>query len=81
MGLRRAELSALKGNCLKEDDGQYFIIVRSGSKGGKYREVPVIENIYLVVQIMNEAGDKKVSTESQSKISKISFMVVSANII
>lgn len=59
-GLRRAELSALIGNCLKEEDGRYYIIVRSGSKGGKYREVPVIGNIDLVVQIMNEAGNKKV---------------------
>lgn len=59
-GSRRAELSALMGNCLKEEDGKYYIIVRSGSKGGKYREVPVIENINLVVQIMNEVWDKKV---------------------
>lgn len=48
------------GNCLKEDDGQYFIIVRSGSKGGKYREMPVIGDIDLVVRKMNEVGDKKV---------------------
>ena len=59
-GLRRAELAALIGNCLKEEDAQYFIIVRSGSKGGKYREVPVIGNIDLVVQLMNKAGNKKV---------------------
>lgn len=53
-GLRRAELSALIGNCLKEEDGKYYIIVRSGSKGGKYREAPVIGNIDFVVQIMNK---------------------------
>ncbi len=41
VGLRRAELSALYGNCLKEEDGQCFVIVQSGSKGGKYREAPV----------------------------------------
>jgi integrase len=58
-GLRRAELSALMGNCLKEEDGKYYIIVRSGSKGGKYREVPVIGDIDLVVRKMNEAGDKR----------------------
>ncbi len=56
-GLRRAELSALMGNCLKEEDGKYYIIVRSGSKGGKYREVPVSENIDLVFRIMNKARD------------------------
>lgn len=59
-GLRRAELSALLGNCLKEEDGIYYIIVRSGSKGGKHREVQVIGNIDLVVRIMNEAGNEKV---------------------
>jgi len=59
-GLRRAELAALIGNCLKEEDGKYYIIVRSGSKGGKHREVQVIGNIDLVVRIMNEAGNKKV---------------------
>lgn len=58
-GLRRAELSALKGNCLKEDDGQHYIIVRSGSKGGRYRESLVIGNVDLVIRKMNEAGNKK----------------------
>jgi hypothetical protein len=38
------------GNCLKEDDGQYFIIVRAGSKGGKYREVPLIGDGYSKLQ-------------------------------
>jgi hypothetical protein len=60
VGLRRAELSALYGNCMKEEDGQYFVIVRSGAKGGKYREVPVIGNVDLVIRKMNEAGNKKV---------------------
>ena len=59
-GLRRAELSALKGNCLKEEDGTVYIIVQSGAKGGKYREAPVIGNLDLVVRKMNEAGSKKV---------------------
>jgi len=59
-GLRRNELFSLKGNCLKEKDGIFYIIVRSGAKGGKYREVPVIRNVDLVVQIMNQAGDNKV---------------------
>jgi len=59
-GLRRAELSALIGNCLKEEDGIYYIHVRSGSKGGKHREVQLIGNIDLVVRMMNAAGNKKV---------------------
>jgi integrase len=59
-GLRRAELSALKGNCLKEEDGTLYIIVRSGAKGGKYREAAVIGNVDLVVRKMSQAGNKKV---------------------
>lgn len=58
-GLRRAELSALYGNCLKEEDGRYLIIVQSGSKGRKYREAPVIGNVDLVIRKMNEAGKKR----------------------
>jgi len=50
----------LLGNCLKEEDGIYYIIVRSGSKDGKHREVRVIGNINLVVRIMIAAGNKKV---------------------
>ena len=60
IGLRRAELSALIGNCLKEEDGTYYIIVRSGSKGGKYREVPIIRDVDFVVAKMKEAGNEKV---------------------
>lgn len=59
-GLRRNELFSLKGDCLKEEEGTFYIIVRSGAKGGKYREVPVIRNVDLVVQLLNQAGDKKV---------------------
>lgn len=66
VGLRRAELSALYGNCLKEEDGQYFIIVKSGAKGGKYREAPVIGNVELVVRIMNKVGNKKVFAKISS---------------
>jgi hypothetical protein len=66
VGLRRAELSALYGNCLKKEEGQCFIIVKSGSKGGKYREAPVIGNVDLVIRMMNEAGNKKVFAKISS---------------
>lgn len=68
VGLRRAELSALYGNCLKEEDGQYFVIVQSGSKGGKYREAPVTGNVDLVIRKMNEAGNKKVFAKISSAV-------------
>ena len=54
-GLRRAELTTLKGSQLVERDGKYYIAVKG--KGGKYREAPVINNIDLVVEMMRNAGD------------------------
>ena len=59
-GLRRAELKALTGDKLLEKNGQYFIKVDSGSKGGRYREAPVIENVKEVVERMQRVGNGKV---------------------
>lgn len=59
-GLRRAELKALTGDKLIEKNGQYFIKVDSGSKGGRYREAPVIENVKEVVERMQSIGTGKV---------------------
>lgn len=57
-GLRRAELKALTGNKLMQDeDGNYFIVVDSGSKGGRYREAPVVGDVAHVVEMMNRAGN------------------------
>lgn len=36
------------------------LIVQSGSKGGKYREEPVIGNVDLVIRKMNEVEKKMV---------------------
>lgn len=60
-GLRRAELRALTGDKLRQDEsGNYYIVVDSGSKGGRYREAPVIGNVDNVVRLMNAAGSGKV---------------------
>lgn len=59
-GLRRSELQALTGDKLMEKDGQYFIKVSVGSKGGRYREAPVIGDVSLVVERMKSAGFNKV---------------------
>lgn len=59
-GLRRAELEALTGDKLIQKDGKYFIKVNIASKGGRYREAPVINDIDLVVKVMNEVGMHKV---------------------
>lgn len=60
-GLRRGELKALTGNKLAQDEnGNYFIVVDSGSKGGRYREVPIISDVDHVIALMSRAGDAKV---------------------
>lgn len=60
-GLRRSELEALTGDKLGQyDDGGYYIVVDIGSKGGRYRESPVIGDVDLVVGMMDRAGNSKV---------------------
>ena len=59
-GLRRNELKALTGDKLTYKDGKPYIVVSSGSKGGRYREAPVIGNIEHVVNLMQKVGNNKV---------------------
>jgi hypothetical protein len=59
-GLRRAELKVLTGDKLIKKNGEYYIKVDIGSKGGRYRESPVIGNIELVVNRMKLAGSNRV---------------------
>lgn len=65
-GLRRAELKVLTGDKLLYKEGQYFIIVNRGSKGGRYREAPVIGDIGNVKQLMRRAGSEKVFSKVPS---------------
>ena len=62
-GLRRHELAALTGDCLRQDEqGNYHIWVESG-KGGKSRLAPVAGNkqqIQNVVNLCQQAGEGKV---------------------
>ena len=61
-GLRRREITALRGTSLIEEDGQYFIAVNNG-KGGRERLTEICgtkEEIAFVVQKMKNAEDNKV---------------------
>lgn len=61
-GLRRREITALKGSALREEDGRYYIFVSNG-KGGRKRLSEVVgspEDIAFVVGLMNNAGKRKV---------------------
>ncbi len=59
-GLRRAELQALTGNKLIFKDENPYIVVDVGSKGGKYREVPVIGDRQAIIDRMQSVGSGKV---------------------
>jgi integrase len=59
-GLRRAELKALTGDKLLEKEGQYYIKVDAGSKGGRYREAPIVGDVQSVINRMNSVGTGKV---------------------
>lgn len=61
-GLRRREITALRGDCLQMKDGKYYIFVKNG-KGGRKRLSEIIgseEDIAFVVDAMKKAGDRKV---------------------
>lgn len=60
-GLRRTEVSVIKGTAFYRDaDGKAWLHVSEGTKGGRYREVPVIGNVDAVEAVCKAAGSKKV---------------------
>ena len=60
-GLRRAELRALTGDKLiQDDDGNWRILVNKMSKGGRPREALIIGNVEKIVKMMQAAGTGKV---------------------
>ena len=64
-GLRRREITALRGTALIEQDGQYYIHIHNG-KGGRERFVEICgtpEEIDFVISIMKKAEDNKVFSQ------------------
>ena len=57
-GLRRREVTHIRGNQLIFKDGNYYLGVKG--KGGRYRESLIIGDVNLVVNMMKSAGDNKV---------------------
>ena len=61
-GLRRREITALRGSALVENDGKYYIHIRNG-KGGRERYAEIVgtpEEIAFVVQKMKKAENHRV---------------------
>lgn len=62
-GLRRAELSQLRGDDLIEKDGKYFLKIHRATKGGRERVSPIVgseKEIMAVVERMQKSGTGKV---------------------
>lgn len=62
VGLRRAEVMALRGTWLIQQDGCWYIDLThtSATKGGRPRMVPVTGDVELVVSMCKAAGEGKV---------------------
>ena len=61
-GLRRREITALRGSSLVEENGQYYIAVNNG-KGGRRRISEIVgtpDDIDFVVAMMKKAENRKV---------------------
>ena len=64
-GLRRREITALRGTALIEENGKYFIAVNNG-KGGRRRISEIVgtpEDISFVVNVMKKAENHRVFSE------------------
>lgn len=59
-GLRRAELQQLRGNDLVEINGELFIAVIRGSKGGRHRNIPLTFDKAFIEGLMKSKGEDKV---------------------
>jgi len=59
-GLRRAELKALTGDKVLQENGEWYVIVNKMSKGGKPRKAPIVGNVAKIVSMMQTAGTGKV---------------------
>lgn len=57
-GLRRSEITKLRGDQLIERDGQYYI--ETFGKGGRFRIITICGDVELVVRKMQAAGKGKV---------------------
>lgn len=57
-GLRRSEITKLRGDQLLQEEGQWYI--QTTGKGGRFRIIPICGDVNLVVCKMQSAGTGKV---------------------
>lgn len=62
-GLRRRELSKIRGEALIEKHGKYYLSVTEGTKGRRSRLAPIVgapEDVETVVQLCRSAGAERI---------------------
>lgn len=59
-GLRRAELQQLRGTDLIEINGEPFICISRGAKGGRHRNIPLAFEKDFIQALMRSKGEEKV---------------------
>lgn len=62
-GLRRAELAQIRGTDLIVEDGQYYLNIKRGTKGGRPRVSPIVgsnDEIETVKNLCIQAGNDKI---------------------
>lgn len=59
-GLRRAEVSKIRGIDLREKDGKYYLSVTKGTKGGKPRETEIVGEIEKIVELLKSKNNELV---------------------
>ena len=75
-GLRRAELSQIRGTDLIVHEGKLCLDIKRGTKGGRLRISPVVgseEEITLVKKLCADAGDQKIFPNPSSNADIHSF--------
>lgn len=59
-GVRRAELTQLRGTDLVKVGEKYYLNVTRNTKGGRERQAEITGNIGLIVELCNQAGENKI---------------------
>lgn len=78
-GLRRTELKYLTGDKLIFENNKYYIKIDKGSKGGRVRQVQIINDIDLVVNMMKLANKNKVFEKIHTHVDIHSYRAKYAN--
>jgi len=58
-GLRRAELSQIRGTDLRKIDGKFYLEVSRGTKGGRARTIEIVGKNRVIAKMLKDCGEEK----------------------